>query len=196
MPAVQRLEQEFASTENVGANFKMHLNSALLAFSPFKKSDVLRKTAIFFNDAFPHSTVQCLGWMDGEIIATQLPAAVPKFVTNAAGKRAYGFFVTTGDGSHPDNRIISCGQTRVPVMDYDLERIRASVDEHHALLSAFGKSLLRAGMLGVHRFMGLAGTAHALGSLVSGDDPADSVVDAAGKVHGMDNLIVIVASWS
>lgn len=31
----QRLEQDFASTDNVGANFKMHLNSALLAFSPF-----------------------------------------------------------------------------------------------------------------------------------------------------------------
>jgi choline dehydrogenase-like flavoprotein len=38
--------------------------------------------------------------------------------------------------------------------------------------------------------MGMAGTAHALGSLVTGSDPAASVVDADGKVHGMQNLYV------
>jgi len=38
--------------------------------------------------------------------------------------------------------------------------------------------------------MGLAGTAHAMGSLVTGNDPATSVVDANGKVHGMQNLYV------
>jgi hypothetical protein len=41
-----------------------------VAFSPFVHHDVLRKTAIFFNDEFPHTTVQCLGWLDGEIMAT------------------------------------------------------------------------------------------------------------------------------
>ncbi len=38
--------------------------------------------------------------------------------------------------------------------------------------------------------MGLTGTAHALGSLVTGSDPASSVVDANGKVHGIDSLYV------
>ncbi|MFO1145952.1 MAG: GMC family oxidoreductase, partial [Rhodospirillales bacterium] len=32
--------------------------------------------------------------------------------------------------------------------------------------------------------------AHALGSLVAGADPATSVVDADGKVHGMEGLYV------
>ena len=40
----------------VGANFKLHLNSALVAFSPFTHHDVLRKTAIFFNERYPHTT--------------------------------------------------------------------------------------------------------------------------------------------
>ena len=53
----------------VGGNFKFHLNSALIAFSPFTRHDVLRKTAIFFNDSHPHTTVQCLGWLDGELLA-------------------------------------------------------------------------------------------------------------------------------
>jgi choline dehydrogenase-like flavoprotein len=95
------LEKKLPSSPVVGAKFKFHINSALLAFSPFTHHDILRKTAIFFNDKFPHTTVQCLGWVDGEIMASQLPAAVPKFVANAMGRRAYGFFVTTEDGSSP-----------------------------------------------------------------------------------------------
>ena len=57
----------------VGANFKMHINSAVLGFSPFKDHDVLRKTAVLYNDKFPHSSMQCLGWIDGEVLATQAP---------------------------------------------------------------------------------------------------------------------------
>jgi len=174
----------------VGANFKMHINSAVLGFSPFVDTDVLRKTAIVFNDEFPHSTVQCLGWIDGEILGAQLPAAVPKFVLRAAGARAIGFFVTTEDGSHPDNRIISCSGSGTPVMDYDLHRIKPAHREHRRLVGAFTARLLRAGLLGVDKYMGLAGTAHALGSLVTGSDPRTSVVDADGKVHGMQNLYV------
>jgi choline dehydrogenase-like flavoprotein len=185
------LEKTLRSAPLVGANFKFHINSALLGFSPFTKQDVLRKTAIFFNDAFPHSSVQCLGWIDGEILGTQLPAAVPKFVASAAGARAYGFFVTTEDGSSRDNRVVSCGgHGGLPVMDYDFSRIQPSIDEHRRVVRAFEARLLRAGLVGVAKYMGLAGTAHALGSLVTGNNPGKSVVDAHGKVHGMENLYV------
>ena len=185
------LDAKFPSALAVGANFKLHINSALVAFSPFVHHDILRKTAIFFNDKFPHTTVQCLGWLDGEIMATQLPAAVPKFVARAMGKRAYGFFVTTEDGSSPDNRIISCGgHGGRPVMDYELDRINPSYKEHRAALRAFEARLLGAGLLGAAQYMGLAGTAHAMGSMVTGDDPSTSVVDPHGRVHGMQNLYV------
>lgn len=178
------------SARTVGRNFKFHINSALLGFSLFKDEDILRKTAIFFNDAFPHSTIQCLGWIDGDILGAQLPDAVPKFVTNAIGARAIGFFATTEDGSSPDNRIISGGTEGYPVMDYRLDRIRPSQDEHQALVRAFERALLRAGLPGVDRYVGMAGTAHALGSLVTGSDPQTSVVDANGLVHGMQGLYV------
>ena len=183
------LERTLPSAAMVGVNFKFHINSALLALSPFERHDVLRKTAIFFNDAYPHSNVQCLGWMDGDILATQLPAAVPKFVAKATGARAVGFFVTTEDGSSAENRIVSCGgHGGLPLKDYDFGRIRPSIDEHHAVIRAFERRLLHAGLAGVSRYAGLAGTAHALGSMVTGTDPTTSVVDARGKVHNMDNL--------
>lgn len=185
------LDQTWPSAPLVGANFKLHLNSALLAFSPFVNRDMLRKTAIIFNETFPHSTVQCLGWLDGEILATQLPAMVPRFVANVMGARAYGFFITTEDGSSAENRVVSRTQSgQRPMLDYSLERIPASVAEHQSLLKAFKRSLLRSGLLGASKPMGLAGTAHALGSMVTGIDPAASVVDANGRVHGFDGLYV------
>jgi len=185
------LDQTWPSAPLVGANFKLHINSALLAFSPFVNRDMLRKTAIIFNKNFPHSTVQCLGWLDGEILATQLPEFVPHFVANAMGRRAYGFFITTEDGSSVENRVVSGTESgQRPLLDYSLERIPASVAEHQALLKAFKRSLLRSGLLGTSRPMGLTGTAHALGSMVTGTNPETSVVDAKGRVHGFDGLYV------
>lgn len=185
------LDNTLPSAPLVGAHFKLHINSALLGFSLFPQRDVLRKTAIFFNDAFPHSSVQCLGWMDGEILSTQLPLWLPAFVINALGARAYGFFVTTEDGSSPDNRILADRDTGDrPTLDYDLKRVPASVAEHRAIIRGFKTRLLQAGFFSVSQQMGLAATAHALGSMVTGNDPALSVVDADGKVHGFDNLYV------
>ncbi len=188
--AATGLNAQLPSANVVGANFKLHVNSAILGVGLFQRHDVLRKTAILYNDAFPHSTIQCLGWMDGEMIATQLPAAVPKFATDAIGGRAIGFFATTEDGSSADNRVVSSGGDGPPKLDYDLDRIKASRDEHHALIRHFLGRLLRAGLVGAEEYSGLAGTAHAIGTLVTGSDPRTSVVDAAGKVHGMTNLYV------
>ncbi len=178
----------------LGANFKMHINSAVLGFSPFVRHDLLRKTAILYNERFPHSSVQCLGWIDGDILATQVPPEVPGFVNKFLGKRAIGFFATTEDSSSPDNRIISGGPGGKPIMDYSIDRINAAKMEHEALTKAWIGRLFHAGLVGVDKCMGLAGTAHALGSMVTGNDPKTSVVDRHGKVHAMKRLYVGDAS--
>lgn len=186
-----KLAENWPSTKILGANFKLHLNTALLAFSPLINRDMLRKTAIFFNEKFPHSTVQCLGWMDGEILATQLPSFVPRFITKALGTRAYGFFLTTEDGSSLYNRIIAQGvRQKMPTLDYNKKRTPASLKEHNAVVGAFKRRLLGAGLVSSSRPIGLAGTAHALGSMVTGNDPENSVVDAHGRVHGFYGLYV------
>jgi choline dehydrogenase-like flavoprotein len=188
--AATGLETSLPSAPLVGAYFKFHINSALLGFSPFRNQDVLRKTAILFNEAFPHTTIQCLGWIDGDILGAQLPAAVPKFVARSFGERAMGFFVTTEDGSDADNRIASGRGVGMPVMNYDLRRLKPADKEHRRAIRAFMARLLGAGLASVDRYMGMAGTAHALGSLVTGIDPKASVCDGDGRVHGMEGLYV------
>ncbi|RAI43465.1 FAD-dependent oxidoreductase [Rhodoplanes roseus] len=187
--AVTGLDRTLPCAASVGRNFRMHINSAVIVFSPFRDYDVLRKTAIFFNERHPHTTVQCLGWLDGQLLATQLPAATPEFFSDMIGARALGFFVTTEDGSSPDNRVVSNRGHR-PVLDYELDRIAPSRDEHAACIHDFERALRHAGFAGTSRWTGLAGTSHAVGTLVTGADPESSVVDPDGRVHGMRGLYV------
>jgi choline dehydrogenase-like flavoprotein len=88
----------------VGRNLKKHVLTALIAVSPSRKPDLLRKTMLTTHAAYPHSTVQPLGF-DGELIATLVPRIVPRFLARIIGQRAYGFFLQTEDGSHSDNRV-------------------------------------------------------------------------------------------
>ena len=49
-------------------------------------------------------------------------------------------------------------------------------------------------ILPVARAIPITGTAHACGTLVAGRDPTTSVVDAEGRVHGLDNCYVVDGS--
>jgi choline dehydrogenase-like flavoprotein len=185
------LARALPSAASVGRNYKSHLLTAVVAWSPSRKRDLLRKTIMLTHEAFPHSSAQPLGATDGEIVAAELPANTPRWVANLIGGHAFGFFLQTEDGSHPENRILAPSSSCVlPRLDYDASRIARSRDEHLHFVRAFKLSLLRAGIVPVVKPIPLSGTAHACGTLIAGGDPANSVVDAEGKVHGMENLYV------
>jgi choline dehydrogenase-like flavoprotein len=184
------LAQQLPAAANVGRNLKLHLLTAVVAVSPSRKTDVIRKTMLLLNDALPHSSIQPLGF-DGELIATLVPKLAPRFIAKLIGQRAYGFFLQTEDGSHEDNRV-SAGA--VPTMDYDATRLAPAVQQHSRLVTTFKGALARAGLIAFSERIGLAGTAHACGTLVTGRDPQRSVVDASGRVHGMDALYVVDGS--
>ena len=129
------------------------------------------------------------------IVATELPAFAPKWIADLIGDRAYGFFLQTEDGSHPDNCVRAAGNgLDRPRLDYDRDRIGKSRDEHRRFVRAFAVDLMRAGMIPFVKPVPLAGTAHACGTLIVGDDPGSSVVDAVGRVHGMQGLYVVDGS--
>jgi choline dehydrogenase-like flavoprotein len=173
-----------------GGNFKLHLLTAVLAFTPRTQTDLLRKTMLLTNDAVPHSSVQPLGF-DGELVATLIPRFVPRFAARALGARAYGFFLQTEDGSSLDNRVEAAGAgSEYPRVDYDARRAPAARVEHERLVKLFGRDLWKAGYPNAAQRIGLAGTAHACGTLVAGVDARASAVDADGRVHGLVGLTV------
>jgi choline dehydrogenase-like flavoprotein len=180
-----------ASFEQIGGNYKCHLNSFLLAVLPQRRvTDRLRKTMVLFHPAFPHSSVQTVGWMDGEILGTRLPAFVPQGVAAAVGARAYGFLVSTEDGSSGDNQVIDADGAGHPTLDYDTARLPEAKGEHQCLWRLLRGQFLRLGHVAVIKEGSIQGTAYACGTLAVGDDPNTSVVAADGSVHALDNLYV------
>ena len=189
----ERLERELPCADNIGRNLKLHLLTAVLAVSPSRKMDLLRKTTLLTHPMLPHSSVQPLGF-DGELMSTLIPAFVPRSIARQVGDRAYGFFLQTEDGSHRDNRVETATGNGAPLFDYDARRLAPALAEHRALVRRLSTSLARIGMLALSKRIGLAGTAHACGTMAAGTDPRDSVVDADGRVHGTQGLYVVDGS--
>jgi choline dehydrogenase-like flavoprotein len=193
--AQHALAASLPAARAIGRRLKLHLLTALVAVSTGKKTDLLRKTLLLTHAKYPHSSVQPLGF-DGELIGTLVPKLVPRPLAALIGARAYGFFLQTEDGSAPDNRVFdrpsAPGGERV--LDYDERRVPASALEHRRFVRGFQAALLRAGMPSFPRRIGLAGTAHACGTLAAGTDPTVSVVDARGRVHGVESLYVVDGS--
>jgi choline dehydrogenase-like flavoprotein len=186
-----RLEPKIPGAALIGANLKLHLLTAMVSIGATRMDDLVRKTALLVNDAFPHSSVQPLGF-DSELIATLMPEYLPRPLARALARRAYGFFLQTEDPSLPANRVVEvddCGIER-RVLDYDERRSPAALAEHRAFARAFARALITTGRASFTQRIGTRGTAHACGTLIAGTDARDSVVDAQGRVHGLRGLYV------
>ena len=111
-------------------------------------------------------------------------------------ERAYGFFLQTEDASDGRNRVAEHERDGIQrrVLDYDDSRSPLALAEHRAFTRAFSRMLLTTGRVSVSRRIGIQGTAHACGTLICGNDPGSSVVDARGRVHGMRGLYVVDGS--
>lgn len=177
---------------SIGRYYKAHVLTAMLAFSHRSVTDVLCKTLLLHHEQLPHSTVQTLGGNLGEeIVLAQAPRHTPAWLARPFARRVVGLFLQTEDGSHRDNRIVARpGAGGHPRIDYDGERLPSALSEHRALVRTLRRQLLRMGYLPVARRIPLTGTAHACGTLVTGNDPVSSVVDANACVHGLANVYV------
>jgi choline dehydrogenase-like flavoprotein len=188
------LDAELPSARLVGRFFKRHLLTAVLAFSAVRKTDRLRKTLLWMNDSFPHSSVQPLGF-GPDALAALLPRCVPKVLARFLCRFAYGFFLQTEDGSSLNNRVVARNERHpLPTLDYEPARLPAAQCEHKDMVKHFCAVLRRAGYIGVSKTIPSTGTAHACGTLICGRDPGGSVVDGYGRVHGFDNLSVLDGS--
>ncbi|WP_180970709.1 FAD-dependent oxidoreductase [Burkholderia sp. WAC0059] len=182
------------ASASVGRNFKRHILSAVIGFGVRRKQDRLCKTQLWTSDAFAHSSVQPLGgWADVETVRYVL-RAWPKFVRDLFALHSYGFFLQTEDSSIAENRVIAEPPGGLPTLDYAVDRMPELRDEHEAMCRSFRRALRTAGLLNFRQSIPLSGLAHCAGTLAAGADPATSVVDAEGRVHGMENLYVVDGS--
>lgn len=180
--------------EHVGRYYKHHLNSTLLALSAQPITDRLRKTVIMFHSACRHSSVQTVGPIDGEVLNVRLRNRLPQAVANALASRAYGFWLSTEDGSVPENRVIDADGVGCSILDYDVARLPEARAEHERLRRMLRTQLFRLGFVAIAKASPAENTGYACGTLVAGNSPQTSVVNAEGRVHAIDNLYVVDGS--
>lgn len=193
------LDRVLPCYDNIGRNYQCHVGTTLLALRARTKADTLCKTAWLENRRFPHSVVQSLGWLDGDLIRARLSNYLPRWydrlaphwLVDAIGKRAYVFLAMTEDGSDPENRIFDAdGDGGLPKLDYTHDRLKPAMAEHTGVTQAFRSLLLHRHALPIVRGTPPYSIRHASGTLRAGIDARSSVVDGDGKVHGMENLYV------
>jgi choline dehydrogenase-like flavoprotein len=85
------LAEKLACYRHVGRNYKMHVATSVLAFSPRRKTDLIRKTTLLLHDDLPHSSVQPLGWFDSELFTSGAPPYLARWAASFLGTRAYDF---------------------------------------------------------------------------------------------------------
>jgi choline dehydrogenase-like flavoprotein len=200
-------------SDQVGRNYMFHTLTAMVSLTAGPVETTFPKTLavndFYFGDPrggfdFPMGHIQLLEYMTGQTLEGQVsdwlpPALVPDIFTNALAQRLLSMLVISEDLPDPENRVTVTSDGRLK-LTYE----HNNLDGHERLVSALSDSLAgfvdHAHPISQHHFqfdslLPLYGTAHQLGTVRFGKDPASSVLDPWCKAHELDNLYVVDTSF-
>ena len=186
------------SSDQVGRNYMMHNNAALVAVRPWQPNSTVFQKTLSVNDWY----LKGPGWpwplgnlqMIGKVQATMLKAArpnLPMALLSPLARRSMEWWVMSEDLPVPDNRVTvdSTGSIRVNWNP-------TNTATHHLLIARAKQMLHRAGFSRCFvEIMGIATNSHQCGTIRMGDDPATSVLDPWCRSHDIPNLYVVDASF-
>lgn len=181
------------SSDQVGRNFMMHVNSHLAAVDFTRKNDVTFQKTISFTDwyldggkGYPLGTFQMIGKVQG-IMMKSYATKVPLPILNLIAKYSVECLIMNEDFPDPNNRV-----TITPSGQIKLARVPNAMKTHLELLGRTRKLLHKIGYQFVFRQpFNIAMNAHQCGTTVAGKDPKTSVVDGYCKSHDHENLYLI-----
>ncbi len=200
-------------SDQVGRNYMFHTLTAMVSLTPgpvdVKFPKTLAVNAFYFNDPrggfdFPMGHIQMLEFMTGQTLEGQLsdwipPALIPDVFSNALAQRMLSMLVISEDLPDPNNRVTlnRDGSIKLTYEHNNLEGHERLVD---ALCSSLDGFVNHTHPISQHHFqfdslLPLYGTAHQLGTVRFGTDPASSVLDPWCKAHELDNLYVVDTSF-
>ena len=183
--------------DQVGRNYMLQNQSALMAVNPFRKTALTMQKTVGLHDflfeapGFPHpaGAIQTLGKLTGIMIQTDQPY-LPRGLLNKFAERSIDWWMTSEELPDPDNRVRLGENGRIEIV-WRPNNEKA----HRVLLEQTKKALRKAGYpLFFHRRFGIEANAHQCGTLRMGENPDSAVCDGRGKVHGTENLYIADAS--
>jgi len=192
----------------VGRNYMRHNNSAHIAVSlepnPTKFQKTLGINDFYFGEPgfdYPVGHIQMLGKSDADQIKGEAPGWVPfkpEFAFDIIAKHGIDFWLTSEDLPSMENGVTldRDGTIRLTLIPNNMTAHERLVKRLHGMLNAIGchnAMLPRSLYLG--KGIPIEGTAHQVGTVRFGDDPATSALDVDCKAHELDNLYVVDGSF-
>jgi len=181
------------SSDQVGRNFMMHINTHIAAFDWSRENNLAFQKTLSFNDwyldggqGFPLGAVQLIGKVTGLMMksyATTIPLALLNYIAG----HSVEFVLMTEDLPSPNNRIWINDNDKIQV-----KRDAIGRRTHKQLLVQTKKVLHKIGYKAIfEQPFDISMNSHQCGTIKSGTDPKTSVVDQYCKSHDVDNLYVI-----
>lgn len=179
------------SSDMVGRNYMVHNSTFMVAVDPRRKNMTNFQKTLAFNDwysagpstPFPLGNIQMLGKLQAPMIAgarPKVPESLLRFMTN----HSIDLYLTSEDLPDPDNRVTVTGDGRI--------RIRwhaNNLTPHFELVKRTTEAIKKSGYpLVFKQRMSIETNSHQCGTLVMGEDPANSVVSPVGHTHDIENL--------
>jgi choline dehydrogenase-like flavoprotein len=184
----------------VGRNYMVHNNSVLVAIDSRRPNPTVFQKVITINDfysagfdpAFPYpmGNLQPVGKLQGAMMRGAAPYA-PGFALSTAARFSVDWWVMSEDLPDPENRVTIDGGGEIVIhwRPNNLAAHRKLMQQAKAMLRTAGYPIL------LSQQMGIATNSHQCGTLRFGHDPATSVLDSFGRVHDLENLYAVDASF-
>jgi choline dehydrogenase-like flavoprotein len=181
-------------TDLVGRNFMTHNNAHIAAVDLDRRNEVVFQKTLSVNDwyldggdGFPLGTMQLIGKVQGVMMKTAAPRAVPLAVLDQVARRSVEWLIMAEDLPARDNRVFVDSAGRITTA-----RVARNTATHALLLERAKRLLRSAGYDAIltQRF-DISMNSHMCGTVVAGRDGATSVLDPWCKAHELENLWVI-----
>ncbi|MFK7845975.1 MAG: GMC oxidoreductase [Rhodothermales bacterium] len=186
------------SSDQVGRNYMVHNNSALVAIDPRRRNDVVFQKTLAINDfylngpdwPYPLGNLQLLGKVQAPMVAAARPY-VPRPILKAMTSRSIDWWVMSEDLPEYENRISITNAGKIQV------HWKPNNVASHRKLGELATTMLKdAGYPFVFiEEMGIETNSHQCGTIKAGNDPATAVLDEYCKAYDMDNLYVLDSSF-
>jgi choline dehydrogenase-like flavoprotein len=192
------------SSHLVGRNYMAHKYAVIMALSVKSNPTVFQKT-LAINDfywgendfAFPMGSVQLLGNVNKDKIASHGPPLMPSIISETVANHAVPWLLITEDLPDLNNRVRLKGDQLI--LDYTNNNERA----FHRLIKRWRevlKSIEQPNLSGSFSLyltskMTLKEVAHQCGTCRFGEDPKTSVLDINCRTHDVDNLYIVDSSF-
>ncbi|MBR8839066.1 MAG: GMC family oxidoreductase [Stigonema ocellatum SAG 48.90 = DSM 106950] len=192
------------SSHLVGRNYMAHKYAVVMALTSKPNPTVFQKT-LAVNDfywgekdfPFPMGSIQLLGNLNKDKIATHAPPFTPNIISEAVANHSVAWLLITEDLPDPNNRVRAKGdRIFIDYTNNNEEAFNRLIKRWCKLLKSVEQpNRFGAFTLYITSKMTLKEVAHQCGTCRFGEDPKTSVLDINCRTHDVDNLYIVDGSF-